>query len=65
VLKNNKPLLGSKIRIDENFMAETRKVRSELIPYIREVKRGGYRAFLKRDKLKVKGGTYDRMYSQN
>jgi hypothetical protein len=56
VLKNTKLLVDSKIRIDEDFWPETRKVRRELISYLREAKKRRHRAFLK-DKLKVNGGT--------
>jgi GTP-binding protein EngB required for normal cell division len=59
VLKNTKLLVDSKIRIYEDFSPETKKVRREMIPYLREVKKRGHRAFLKKDKLKVSGVTYD------
>jgi hypothetical protein len=57
VLKNTKLLVGSKIRTDEDFWPETRKVRRELISYLREAKKRRHREFLKKDKLKVNGGT--------
>jgi hypothetical protein len=41
VLKNTRLLVDSKIRIDEDFSLETRKVRRELIPYLREAKKVG------------------------
>jgi hypothetical protein len=45
VLKNTKLLVDSNIRIDEDFSLETRKVRRELIPYLREAKKSGHRTF--------------------
>jgi hypothetical protein len=39
VLKNTKILANSKIRIGEDFSPDRRKVRRELIPYLREAKK--------------------------
>jgi hypothetical protein len=36
---DTKLLVDSKIRTDEDFLPETRKVRTELIPYLREAKK--------------------------
>jgi hypothetical protein len=55
VLRNTKHFAGSKIGINEDFSLETRRVRrSELIPYLKEAKSRGHRAFIK-DKPIVNG----------
>jgi hypothetical protein len=53
VLRKTKNLAGSEFRVDEDFAWETRKIRKEFITYLKDVKRRGHRAFLKKDKLMV------------
>jgi bacillopeptidase F (M6 metalloprotease family) len=38
---------------------EIRKIRTVLFPYLKDAKKRGHRAFLKKDKLKVNGRIYD------
>jgi hypothetical protein len=62
VFKKTKNLAGSTFRVDEDFAWETRKIRKRLIPYLKDAKRRGHRAFLKKDKLIVNGQAYDLEY---
>jgi hypothetical protein len=48
--------------VDEDFAWETRKIRKGLIPYLKDAKWRGLRAFLKKDKLIVNGRAYDLEY---
>jgi hypothetical protein len=38
VLRNKKNLAGTKIRVDEDLSVEDRRIRSELIPYLKDAK---------------------------
>jgi hypothetical protein len=58
VWKNKTNLIGSKIRVDEDFSMEDRKIRRELIPYLKDAKKWGHKAFLRKHALIVNGRTY-------
>jgi hypothetical protein len=62
VWKNKRNLIGSKIRVDENLSVEDRKVRKELIPFLKDAKKWGHKAFLRKHALIVHGRTYDLSY---
>jgi hypothetical protein len=62
VLKNKRNLAGSKVRVDEDLSMEDRKARKELVPYVKDAKKWGHIAFLRKDVLIVKGRTYDLSY---
>jgi hypothetical protein len=62
VLKNKRNLAGSKIRVDDDLSTEDRKVRKELIPYLRDAKKRGHKAFLRKGTLIVNGKSYDVNY---
>jgi hypothetical protein len=55
-------LAGSKIRVDEDLSTEDRKVRKELIPYLKDAKRRGHKAFLRKGTPIVNGKSYDVNY---
>jgi hypothetical protein len=54
-LKNKRNLAGSKIRVDDDLSTEGREVRKELIPYLKDAKRRGHKAFLRKGTLIVIG----------
>jgi hypothetical protein len=62
VLRNKKNLAGTKIRVDEDLSVEDRRIRSELIPYLKDAKKWGHKAFLRRHTLMVNGKTYGLNY---
>jgi hypothetical protein len=62
VWKNKRNLIGSKIRVDEELSMEDRKIRRELIPYLKDAKKWGHKAFLRKHALIVNGWTYDLNY---
>jgi hypothetical protein len=45
VLRKTKNLAGPKIRVDEDFAWETRKIGEGLIPYLKDANRRVHRAF--------------------
>jgi hypothetical protein len=55
ILLNTRILAGSGIRIDQDYSAEIRKVRKELIPYMIDARGRGHKAFLRGKKLLVNG----------
>jgi hypothetical protein len=61
VPRNTKNLVGSKIKVHEDFSLETRKIWKGFIPYLKDTKKRGLGAFLK-DTLVVNGRTYDLDY---
>jgi hypothetical protein len=62
VLRNRKNLAGTKIRVDEDLSIEDRRTRSELIPYLKDAKKRGHKAFLRKHTLMVDGKTYGSSY---
>jgi hypothetical protein len=61
-LRNKRPLAGLKIRVEEDLSIEDRKVRQELIPYLKDAKRRGHIAFLRKGFLIVDGRAYGLSY---
>jgi hypothetical protein len=55
VLKNRRNLDGSRFGVDEGLSIDVRKIRKELIPYLKEAKRRGHNAFLRKGTLIVNG----------
>jgi hypothetical protein len=47
--------VGLHIIVDEDFSLETRKTRRGFIPYLKDAKKNGLRALVKKDKLLVNG----------
>jgi hypothetical protein len=62
VLKNERNSAGSKVRVDKNLSIEDRKARKELVPYLKDDKKWGHKAFLRKDVSIVNGRTYDLSY---
>jgi hypothetical protein len=62
ILLNTRILAGSGIRIDQDYSAEIRKVRKELIPYMIDARGRGHRTFLRGEKLVVNGRSYELGY---
>jgi hypothetical protein len=62
ILLNTRILAGSGIRIDQDYSAEIRKVRKELIPFMIDARGRGHRAFLRGEKLVVKCRSYEEGY---
>jgi hypothetical protein len=61
-LLNTGILAGSGIRIDQDYSAEIRRVRKELIPFMTDARGRGHRAFLRGEKLVVNGRLYELGY---
>jgi hypothetical protein len=61
VWRNKRNLTGTKIRVDEDLSMEGRKMR-ELIPYLKDAKKWGHKAFLRKHALMVNGRTYELDY---
>jgi hypothetical protein len=61
-LLNTRILAGSGIRIHQDYSAEIRKVRKELILYMIDARGRGHRAFLRGEKLVVNGRSYELVY---
>jgi hypothetical protein len=61
-LRNKKNLAGSEIKVEEDLSMEDRKVRKELIPYLKDAKRRGHKAFLRKGSLIVDGRAYGLSY---
>jgi hypothetical protein len=47
-LEKERNLTGTKIRVDEGLSMEDRKIRRKLIPYLKDTKKWGHKAFLKK-----------------
>jgi hypothetical protein len=62
ILKNKKNLAGTKITVDEDLSAETRKIRRALIPYLKDAKKWGHRAFMRKNALIINGRAYNLSY---
>jgi hypothetical protein len=62
VWRNKRNLAGTKIRVDEDLSMESRKIRRELIPYLKDAKKWGHRAFLRKHTLIINGQAYDLNY---
>jgi hypothetical protein len=62
VLRNKRNLSGTKIRVDEDLSMEDRKIRRELIPYLKVAKKCGHKAFLRKHALMVNGQAYELNY---
>jgi hypothetical protein len=62
VWKNKKHLAGTKFRVDDDLSTEDRKARRELIPYLKDAKKWGHRAFLRKQALIVNGRSYGLNY---
>jgi hypothetical protein len=62
VWRNKKNLAGTNIRVDEDLSTESRKIRRELIPYLKDAKKWGHRAFLRKHALIINGRAYDLNY---
>jgi hypothetical protein len=60
--KNKRNLAGSKVRVDEDHSIEDRRIRKELVPYLKDAKKWGQNTFLRKDVLIVNGQTYDLSY---
>ena len=63
VLEQAKMLRGTKIQIEKDFDFYTRRIRRELLPYMREARSNGQRAYLTNDKLRIEGRNYDLKYA--
>jgi hypothetical protein len=59
VWRNKRNLTGTKIRVDEDLSMEDRKIRRELIPYLKDGKMWGHKAFLRKHALIANGRTYE------
>jgi hypothetical protein len=57
-----KKLAGSKIRINQDYTWETRQIRRDLIPYLKEARNKEHRAVIKTDKLIVNGWPCELQY---
>jgi hypothetical protein len=53
VLNNKRNLITFKVRVDEEFSIETRRIRKELVPYLKDARKWGHKAFLIKDILIV------------
>ena len=55
MLKNITKMLGSKIKVHEDFCLEVRNTRNRVIPYLKDAKRRGHMAFLNKEKFVING----------
>jgi hypothetical protein len=62
ILENMKKLAASKIRIEQDYTWETRQIRRDLIPYLKEARNKGHRVVIKIDKLIVNARPYELKY---
>jgi hypothetical protein len=62
VLKNKRNLTGSKLIVDENFTIEPNRIRNELVPYLKDAKMWGHKAFVRKDVLMENEQTYSSSY---
>jgi hypothetical protein len=58
-LKNKRNLASSEVRVDEGLSIEARRIRKELVHYLKDAKKWGHKAFLRKDVLIVNGQTYN------
>jgi hypothetical protein len=58
VWRNKKNLAGTKIRMDDDLSLEDRRTRKELIPYLKDARKRGHKAFLRKQVLLVNGKVY-------
>jgi hypothetical protein len=49
-LRNTKNLAELRIQVGDDFPLETRRIRKNLVPYLKDAKKYGLRAFLKKKK---------------
>jgi hypothetical protein len=59
IFENTKKLVGSKIRIEQDYTWETRQITRDLITYLKETRNKDHRAVIKIDKLLVNGRPYE------
>jgi hypothetical protein len=62
VLKGIRNLAGTNIWIEQVYSMDTRRIRRELIPYLKYTRRQGNTAFLRKDKLVVNRKLYELEY---
>jgi hypothetical protein len=55
VLRNTRKFAGTEIRVEQDYSREVRETRRKLVPYLKDARKRGCRAFLKKDKLMVNG----------
>jgi hypothetical protein len=48
MLKNKRNLANSKVRVDEDISID-RRIRKKLVPYLKDTKKWGHKAFLRKD----------------
>jgi hypothetical protein len=62
VLEGTRNLAGTNIMTEQDYSAETRRIRRELIPYLKDARRQGNIAFLGKDKLMMNRKIYELEY---
>jgi hypothetical protein len=62
VFKNKRNLAGSKVRVDEDVSIKDSKTRKGLVYYLKDAKKWGHEAFLRKDVFIVNRRTYDLSY---
>jgi hypothetical protein len=62
VLKGTQNLAGTNIRIEKDYSMETTRISTELIPYLKDARRQGNIAFLRKDKLVMNRKIYELEY---
>jgi hypothetical protein len=62
VLKGTRNLAGTNIRIEQDYRMKTRRICRELIPYLKDARRQGNIAFIRKDKLVVNRKIYELEY---
>ena len=65
ILERAKLLKGTKIFLERDHDFETRNIRAQLIPYMREARAKGKHAILRYDKLIIEGREVDIHYCKN
>jgi hypothetical protein len=61
-LKNKRNLGSSKVRVHKDFSTEAKRIRKELVPYLKDTKKWGHKTFLRKTVLIVNGWAHDLSY---
>jgi hypothetical protein len=55
VLKNTRKLTGFKVKVDEGLSIRGRRIRKELVPFLKDAKMWGHKTFLRKNVFIING----------
>jgi hypothetical protein len=61
-LKNKRNIASSIVRVGKDFSIEARRIRKELVPYLKDTKKWGHTTLLRKAVVIVNGWTQDLSY---